>query len=222
MASDALFPIRTAGAGEMIGPLAHDLRWAKADLGRFLGRGRPTVSRWAHGKRRVPEREAAAIRFLRRAADVEREEGDIILRSHFGEWALPLGIRGLVAARFQKLGELEEKRGGPERNSPLLSPRRVRKVRGALGWTQAETAAFFGVTHSTPAKWEDTSLEDPRVGPATEAELLALRWHAEELRAGQDEDANGAGIRDLWQEGVSHFMTEMVGWTPGILPESYA
>lgn len=204
MADDALFPIRTASIGSEIDPLIQELGWSKADLARFLGVTRTTVSRWAHGQSRMDERQKAAVLFLQRALEAETEKQASRygggprprrFRKRFGKWALSRGIRGLVRERYQ----LEEPEGEP----PPLGPDEIREIREQLGWIQAETAAFFGITHSTPAKWEDA---DPQVGPSTEAELIALR----ELAARHHADEEF--IRSLWQEGVRAFMTEVVGW----------
>lgn len=202
MADDALLPIRTAPIGEALGPFLDRLAWSKADLGRFLGVSRQSVSRWAHGHVRMSERDKAALLFVQEAARTEREEGNLLLFSDFGDWALPLGIRGLICARFEEQV--------PEGAGRVLGPDQIFEIRKQLGWIQAEMAAFFGVTHSTPAKWEGP---DPQVGPATEAELIALREWASRP------DAEEKKIRTLWQEGISRFMTEIVSWEPGTFPD---
>jgi DNA-binding transcriptional regulator YiaG len=213
MPDDALPPILTAAIGPEIDPLIRKLGWSKADLGRFLQASRQTVSKWARGRSSVRERNKAAIRFVRKALEVE----DPIFSSDFGEWALPLGIRGLV---FKRLGveppfeTAEGMEAAPEDlrgSGPLLGPEDIREIRRELGWIQAEMAAFFGVTHSTPAKWEKA---DPQVGPAAEAELIALREHASSSEAGESK------MRELWKEGVNRFMTEILSWKSGIFPSS--
>lgn len=205
MGEDALFPIATPPAGDTIKPLLEDLQWSKAGLARFLGVTRQTVSRWASGHRQMDERQKAALRFLAHAAQVESSglHGAKRARflSGFGQWASKLGIRGFVCARFGDPRRFEQER--------LLHPEEIRTIRDQLGWIQAEMAAFFGVTHSTPAKWEGP---DPRVGRSTEAELMALReWFSRS-------DTENEEARTLWEEGVSEFMTGILGWEKGIFP----
>lgn len=237
MADDALPPIKSPPIREEIDPLLETLSWSKAKLARFLGVYRPSVSRWAHGKSSAREPEKAGIRFLRAALKEWMDAGRPRREARFGEAALELGLRGLVCARFQvdedrlgkhDFGEQNLGDSGPtdkpspesfsengdgettgERPGRLLGPAAVRHVRERLGWIQAEMAAFFGVTHSTPAKWEGP---DPGFSQAAEAGMIALLGWAEEV--GESED-----LRGLWQVGLSAFLSGEVGWETGRLPE---
>ena len=110
-------------------------------------------------------------------------------------------MRGLVYARFRKPGRRED-------FSPrLLGPEEIKGIRKRLGWIQAEMAAFFGVTHSTPAKWEGP---DPGLSSAAQAGMIALREWTFRPEADPDQ------IRGLWEKGISSFMTKTVGWDPGV------
>lgn len=220
VADDALFAIATPPVQEEINPLLETLGWGKTHLGRFLGVSRTWASRWAHGHVSPGERAKAAFRFLQVAAETEATglEGSRRVRflRRFGEWAHGAGIRGLVYARFRRSPEIKET-SGP------LPPSEIYQIRQDLGWIQAEMAAFFGITHSTPAKWENLEMDDPRISPATEAELIALREHAAWPRvAGPGlafPNPEEIGVRRLWQAGVSGFMTSVVGWEQGIFPD---
>jgi len=223
MGDDALPPIVTPPITGQIDPLLDRLSWSKADLGRFFGVSRTQASQWAHGHTKISEPVKALFRYLKHAAGVEaasveasegtsrgktaqrkikrRREGTLRL---FGEAAHEAGVRGLIFARFGQAGRREDL---PDR---LLNPDEIKDIRERLGWIQAEMAAFFGVTHSTPGKWE---APDPGLSPAAQAGMIALReWS---FRPGADPEE----IRTLWETGLSAFLTETVQWNAGVLAD---
>lgn len=211
MAQDALPPIETGPAEKELRHLKQTLRLTDRDLADFFSVTRKAVSRWVNGRVQMGEREKALARLLLRAAEVETDGGETSglggprrerRLEEIGAWASSIGARGLALAQFYLDTKVPAEEG-----TPLYDGEDIRQIRKQLGWIQAEMAAFFGVTHSTPAKWEGP---DPRVGAAGEAGLLALEHFA-------GEKAPEAGdLGDLWQVGISAFLTEHVSWEEGI------
>lgn len=106
-------------------------------------------------------------------------------------------------ANRQKRAPIRQKR------APITTPdffeQKPPGLRDDLGWTQAELAAFLGVTHSVPAVWEDPGGDGP-TSEAVRAALLALRL-ARGPERGQYPGSDQP-MEKLREEGLSAFYRE--------------
>jgi len=157
-----LEPVRTAAFfEEQLSDLRGRLEWTQAELGQFFGVSRVSISRWeSRGVGETEPRKAA----LRLVADCV--EASSVAAPEVGRTLLGAGVVSTVTAAVHRSPRVDE--GG--RRDPV-DWQKVIDVRNLLGWTQAELAAFLGVTHSVPAVWErpGSSLDK-----AVRAALLAL------------------------------------------------
>lgn len=155
-------PVQTAAFfEEELSGLRGRLGWTQVELGQFFGVSRVSVCRWeSRGVGETEPRKAA----LRLVADCL--EKSAAAAPTVGRTLLKTGLVPAVTAAVHRTSQVGE--GG--RKDPV-DWQKVIDVRGLLGWSQAELAAFLGVTHSVPAVWErpDSSLDG-----AVRAALLAL------------------------------------------------
>jgi transcriptional regulator with XRE-family HTH domain len=191
---EARSPIRTSDFfQDRLAGLRDQLGWTQADLGRFFGVSRVAVANWETRGVGETEPRKAALRLVDRCREASpapgREVGAALLRA---------GVARFVTTavhRSPRLGEgaVDEKVG----------PKEATRIRGRLGWSQAELAAFSGVTRSVPAVWEDTD-EDGPASEAVRAALLALRLVADpELEEYPGPDRHP--METLRTEGLSAF-----------------
>lgn len=167
--SGARAPITTPDFFEQKLPgLRNELGWTQADLGRFFGVSRVTVTNWETSSVGETEPRKAALRFVSDCL-----EGSPAPGREVGEALLSTGLTRALTAGVHQSPRLDE--GGCDKE---IGPKEAAEIRSRLGWTQAELAVFLGVTHSVPAVWEDSDEEGP-TREAVRAALLALRLVAD-------------------------------------------
>lgn len=153
---------------EELADLRGRLEWTQADLGGFFGVSRVTVANWETRGVGETEPRKAALRFVSDCLEASPAPGPEV-----GEALLSAGLTRALTAGVHRSPRVDE--GSCDKE---IGPKEVVEIRGRLGWTQAELAAFLGVTHSVPAVWEDSDEEGP-TSEAVRAALLALRLVAD-------------------------------------------
>lgn len=208
---EARSPIRTPDFfQDGLAELRDQLGWAQADLGRFFGVSRVAVSNWETRGVGETEPRKAALRLVERCLQVSPAPSPKV-----GEALLGAGVARFVTAAMRRSPRFRE--GAVDKETELeevglgeVGPEEAVRIRSRLGWSQAELAAFLGVTRSVPAVWEDT--EDTGPGSeAVQAALLSLRLVAdpeEEEKEEKHEEHPGPDrhpLETLRREGVSAF-----------------
>jgi len=208
--------------------LQSTLGWTHQQIGTFTGVHRTTVSGWVNGKRPCPERVKALLRLTLLWASVPASSavGETVLDlclSISPPGDLPSSIRtgADVGVCLQVLGPVgfvdlalrettrheitEHETQGYLHTLEETPHLGVIRARRQTTWTQAEWAAFFGVTHSTPAVWE---APDPGFGAVTAAEVLAVRCLAE---APEPFGYPAEAIPRLWTQGIGALLHDVAG-----------
>jgi DNA-binding transcriptional regulator YiaG len=158
---------------EELAGLRGRLEWTQVELGRFFGVSRVTVANWEASGVGETEPRKAALRLVVGCLEASPAPGREV-----GKALLSVGLTRALTAGVHQTPSVDE--GGCDKE---IGPKEAAETRGRLGWTQAELAAFLGLTHSVPAVWEDPDEEGP-TDRAVEAALLALRLVSS---PGQDE-----------------------------------
>jgi DNA-binding transcriptional regulator YiaG len=153
---------------EELADLRGRLEWTQAELGHFFGVSRVTVTNWETSGVGETEPRKAALRFVSDCLESSPAPGREV-----GKALLSAGLTRALTAGVHQTPSVDE--GGCDKE---IGPEEVVEIRGRLEWTQAELAAFLGVTHSVPAVWEDSDEEGP-TSEAVRAALLALRLVAD-------------------------------------------
>ncbi|MCS4116025.1 transcriptional regulator with XRE-family HTH domain [Salinibacter ruber] len=178
--------------GKKLPKLREKVGWTQAELGQFFGVSKISAHRWE--KRGVGETEPrkAALRFVSDCLEASPAPADEV-----GEALLSVGLTRALTAGVHQSPRVDE--GGCDKE---VGPEEVVEIRGRLGWTQAELAAFLGVTHSVPAVWEDSDGEGP-TSEAVRAALLALRLASNPER--EEHPGPNQPVEKLREEGLSAF-----------------
>jgi transcriptional regulator with XRE-family HTH domain len=189
-----LGPVQTASLfEEELSELRGRLKWTQAELGQFFGVSRVSISRWESRGVGESEPRKAALRLV--AGCVEASPA---AAPRVGSALLRAGLVSAVTAAVHRSPQVDEGR----RRDPV-DWQKVIAVREVLGWTQAELAAFLGVTHSVPAVWErpGSSLDK-----AVRAALLALELAADPEH--REYPAPDRPMETLRREGLGAFYRE--------------
>jgi DNA-binding transcriptional regulator YiaG len=185
---------------EELAGLRGQLEWTQAELGRFFEVSRVTVANWETRGVGETEPRKAALRFVSDCLEASPAPGPEV-----GEALLSAGLTGVLTAGVHRSPRLNE--GACDKE---VGPKEAAEIRGRLGWTQAELAAFLGVTHSVPAVWEDPDEEGP-TDKAVRAALLALRLASDperEEHPGPNQPMEKFPMEKLGEEGLSAFYRE--------------
>jgi len=198
---EARAPIRTPDFFEEALPdLRGRLEWTQAELGEFFGVSRVTVTNWETRGVGETEPRKAALHFVSDCLEASPAPGPEV-----GETLLSAGLTRALTAGVHRSPRLNE--GGCDKE---VGPKEAAEIRGRLGWTQAELAAFLGVTHSVPAVWEDSGEEGP-TDKAVRAALLALRLVADPERKeypATNQPTEAMRLETLRKKGVNAFYRE--------------
>jgi len=183
---------------EALPDLRGRLEWTQAELGRFFKVSRVTVANWETRGVGETEPRKAALRFVFDCLDASPVSGREV-----GEALLSAGLTSALTAGVHRSPHLSE--GASDK---AIGPEESVEIRICLGWTQAELAAFLGVTHSVPAVWEDPDEEGP-TSEAVRAALLALRLVGSPEQ--EEYPKPGQPMETLRREGLSAFYRGVAG-----------
>jgi DNA-binding transcriptional regulator YiaG len=181
------------------------LEWTQAELGEFFGVSRVTVANWETRGVGETEPRKAALRFVSDCLEASPAPG-----SEVGEALLSAGLTRALTAGVHRSPRLRSPRLNEGGCDKAVGPKEAAEIRNRLGWTQAELAAFLGVTHSVPAVWEDSGEEGP-TDKAVRAALLALRLASNperEEHPGPNQSMQKFPMEKLGEEGLSAFYRE--------------
>lgn len=209
---------------EKLSELRGCLGWSQAELGRFFGVSRASVSRWE--TRGVGETEArkAALRLIGSTVKASSAPARGV-----GARLLDTRVVGTVLAAAHERPRLGGARRADEHTAdkhsadehstdehsaergPSSGPgekkvdwKKAFRVRDRLGWTQAEFAAFLGVTQSVLSVWERPG---GSFDAAVEAALLALGRASDSRRP--EYPAPETPWADLKSDGLGAFYREV-------------
>jgi DNA-binding transcriptional regulator YiaG len=180
---------------EELADLRGRLEWTQADLGQFFGVSRVAVANWETSGTGETEPRKAALRFVSDCLEASPAPANEV-----GEALLSVGLTRALTAGVHQSPRVDE--GGCDKE---VGPEEVVEIRGRLGWTQAELAAFLGVTHSVPAVWEDPEEEGP-TDEAVRAALLALRLASDPEQ--EEHPGPNQPMEKFGEEGLSSFYKE--------------
>jgi transcriptional regulator with XRE-family HTH domain len=177
---------------EELADLRGRLEWTQADLGQFFGVSRVAVANWETSGVGETEPRKAALRLVSDCLKASPAPGREV-----GKALLSVGLTRALTAGVHQTPSVDE--GGCDKE---IGPKEADEIRGRLGWTQAELAAFLGLTHSVPAVWEDPDEGGP-TDRAVEAALLALRLVSDPEQ--QEHPGPDRPMETLRKKGLSAF-----------------